>query len=455
MMNISAYRKAFATLPTGVDEAEVNAESHRVGRVEVHGGELSGADLSEDEAMYLRVSGERTGYVYTQDPLDDPAAVLIEAFENGRSSEKSGPDEIHRAAEAVVMDFGQAEATLDIDTLGSYALAFERELLASDSRIPEAFISLRAETIGMRTVNSHGLDVASTKPLYILAATVKSEKGGRLYTACYNRTASSLDSFSVDDFAHDLAQALECQYDPEPFRSGSYRAILHRNVVYNIMSTAWQLFSGQRYLEGSCLFSGKLGESVAAECISLKDYPKHPDSGFDIPCDCEGSAGTVVDLLDRGRLAGLMHNLTTARALGAKPTGNAGRRPLLSGNIATDILVTPRNICVEPGFRSLDEMVEDLEEGILLTSSLDVFHSLNIASGAFSIPCKGVVVRKGRRGAATGSLMLSGNLGVLLEGIEEVGSDLYIGTMLALDNYGIGACSLQVNEVSLSGAHGD
>ena len=394
-MNISTYVEAFATLPPGAAEAEVNMESHDIGRVEVHAGEVTGADRSEDAALYVRVSGERTGYVYTQDLRDDPSTVILEALENGRSSESPEPDEIRRAADAFVMDAGHDEARLDTESLGTYAMAFERELCASDSRIPDLFISLRAETIGMRTVNSHGLDVGSTKPLYILSATVKSEKGGRLHTAGYNRTASSLDRFKLGNFAHELVEALECQYDPQPFRSGRYGAILHRNVVYNIMSTAWQLFSGQRYLEGSCLFSGKLGAMVAADCLGIKDYPFHPESGFDIPCDCEGSVGTVVDILERGRLAGLMHNLTTAKALGAAPTGNAGRRPLLSGNIATDIQVTPRNICVEPGLRSLDAMLEDLEEGILVTSSLDVFHSVNIASGSFSIPCRGVAVRGG------------------------------------------------------------
>jgi len=304
----------------------------------------------------------------------------------------------------------------------------------------------------MRTVNSRGLDVGATRPLYILTAVATSERGGRLYTANYNRTASALEDFGVEDFGRNLAEMLESQYDPKPFRSGSYKAILHRNVVYNIMSTVWQLFSGQRYLEGSSLFSGRLGARVAADCLKVRDYPSRPDSGFDIVCDCEGSPGGVVDLLERGRLVGLMHNLATAKALKAKPTGNAGRRPLLSGNIPTAIQVTPRNLCVEPGSRGLDEMVESLGEGILVTASFDVFHSINIASGAFSIPCKGIVVRNGRRESATGPLVLSGNLGDALMGVEEVGSDFYIGTMLALDNYGIGACSLRVDEVSISGA---
>ncbi len=186
-------------------------------------------------------------------------------------------------------------------------------------------------------------------------------------------------------------------------------------------------------------------------CLSIRDYPARPDSGFDLPCDCEGSPGKPVDLLERGVFKGLMHNLSTAKALGAEPAGNAGRRPLLSGSIPTEIQVTPRNFCVEPGRSSPAEMIESLDEGVIVTESFDVFHSINIASGVFSIPCKGVFVRDGRRKSATGPLVLSGNLGALLRGIEEVGNDFYIGTMLALDNYGVGACSLRINELSLSG----
>lgn len=452
MTDLRAFQKAFASLPRGAAEAEANAESHGVGRVEVHGGAVTGADRSEDQALYLRVSGDRTGYSYTQDLRDDPQELLREAYENGQFSESPSPEEIRRGSDAVAMDLGEVEAGLDIDSLGRYGQAFERDLLAFAPGISEVFLSARAETIGMRTVNSYGLDVGATRPLYILTAVATSERAGRQYTASYNRTAPALEDFSVEDFGLNLAEMLEDQYDPEPFRSGFYKAILHRNVVYNIMSTAWQLFSGQRYLEGSSLFSGKLGGKVAADCLKVRDYPSRPDSGFDIACDCEGSAGGAVDLLDRGRLVSLMHNLATAKALAAAPTGNAGRRPLLSGNIPTAIQVTPRNFCVEPGSRGLDEMVESLGDGILVTASFDVFHSINIASGAFSIPCKGVVVRNGRRESATGPLVLSGNLGETLKGVEEVGSDFYIGTMLALDNYGIGACSLRVNELSISGA---
>jgi len=451
MIGIDAYKRALRRLPPEITEAEINAERHRLSLVRIYDGKVIGSDQSESQALYLRVSGKKTGYLYTQDLKDDPEKAIREAYENGRFSERQSPDEMRRGAAAVSLDFGEKEAVSDLRLLGEFAADFGERIRAHSPSPLSLNITIRAETIGQRTINSNGLDVGFERPLYVVNATAIAERKGRQYSAAYNRTASNLEGFSAEEFCRNLVELLECQYDPQPFRSGYYPAILRNNVVYNIFSTAWQIFSGQRYLEGSSMLAGRLGEPIAAESLSVRDYPTRPDSGFDIPSDCEGSPGGPADLLEQGVFRGLMHNLSTAKALGAEPTGNAGRRPLLSGSIPTEILVTPRNFCVEPGSASLAEMLARMDRGVLVTESFDVFHSINIASGAFCIPCKGALVSDGTRKSAAGPLVLSGNLGTLLKGVQEVGNDFYIGTMLALDNYGIGACSLRVDELSLSG----
>jgi PmbA protein len=452
MISAATLQHAFSRLPSGAREAEANEETHDVSLVELHDGAVTGVAQSAQSVWYVRVSGERTGYTYTQDLSGDPGTLLGEAYANGAGSERSAPDAIHRGSGATRLDFGRSVAVADLEALARYAADFERALRASDPRITDAFVSLKAETTGLHTVNSHGLDAGFSRPLYILSAIMNSESDGRQHTVSYNRSASALDRFSAAGFGADGMELLESQYGQRPFVSGRYPAVLHRNVVYNILETAWQLFSGLRYLEGSSLFAGKLGSRVAAACLGIRDYPSRPDSGFDIPCDCEGTPGVAVDLVEGGVLAGLLHSLGTAAALGAKPTGNAGRRPLLYGNIQTDVMVTPRNVCIEPGQAPLGDLVGRMGDGVLVTTSFDVFHSINIASGAFSIPCKGVVVRGGRREAATGPMVVSGNLRDLLASIVEVGNDLYVGSMLALDNYGIGACSLRVEGLDFCGA---
>ena len=452
MTGLEAFLRVFDRLPSGAVEAEVNAETHTFGRVVVHDGAVIDADQSEQSAYYARVSGERTGYAYCQGLPEDPAEFIREGFENSAHSEKGGPDEIRRGSLAVKQDFGVVPAVSDISLLARYAEKFEKEFRSLNRRLSDAFVTLRAETVGLRTINSHGLDVRSVRPLYIMSVDFNAAAAGGQIAGTYNRTASSPDAFDPEEFARSAGETVGSRLNPGPFRSGACRTVLQKNVVYNIMSTAWQLFSGHRYLEGSCMLSGKLGQPVASPALRIVDRPSHGESGFSIPCDCEGTPGASVAILSDGFLTGLMHNLATAIALSAEPTGNAGRRPLLSGNIPTDILVTPRNFCVEPGSNTLEELIGKMGDGLLVTESSDIFHSINIASGAFSIPCRGIVIRGGERATSTGPLTMSGNLKELMESVEEAGNDFYLGTMLALDNYGIGACSLRVGKMDFSGA---
>jgi PmbA protein len=454
MIDLNAYVKAFEALPAGTAEAEVNAEAHRVSLVRLIDGEVASSDQAESAARFLRVTGERTGYLYTQDPAEDPVRALREALENGACSESPRPDAMRRGGAAFRKDFGSTAADGDLRRLADFGRDFSAAVTAALPAPMSLSLSVRAETIGLRTVNTHGLDAGFERPLYIVDAAGVSIASGRRCSASFNRTAASPEAFSAREFADELAELAASQGNQAPFKSGAYPAVLRRNVVYNILSTAWQLFSAKRCLEGSSLFEGRPGAEAAAPCVSFTDYPAIAGSGFDYPCDCEGSPGETVPIVRRGILTGLMHNLSTAEAMGAVPTGNAGRRPLLSGSIPTEIQATPRNFCLEPGTATLDELVDAMGDGVLVTGSFDVFHSINIASGSFSIPCRGVAVRGGKRISATGPIVFSGNLGSLLKSIAGVGNDLYWGTMLALDNYGIGACSVLVDALSFSGASG-
>ncbi len=63
MIDIDAYKQAFRRLPSTIAEAEVNAERHKLGLVRLYGGKIIGEDQYERQALYLRVSGEKTGYL--------------------------------------------------------------------------------------------------------------------------------------------------------------------------------------------------------------------------------------------------------------------------------------------------------------------------------------------------------------------------------------------------------
>jgi PmbA protein len=166
--------------------------------------------------------------------------------------------------------------------------------------------------------------------------------------------------------------------------------------------------------------------------------------------DCEGSLGSDTILVENGVLKHLMNNLTSAEAMQEAPTGNAGRKALLSGNIHTDILVTPKNFRMDPGSDTLETLFEKMQNGVYLYDSLDVFHSIHIASGDYSIPCEGILIRDGKMAGKLPGLTINGKIQDLLKDITAVGNDPATYCMPILNSYLVSSPSVLVSKISVS-----
>ena len=82
MISLDSYQKGFRNLPDGVKDAEVNAETHRMISVQIENGEISEVKESSSVQIFVRVKTGHTGYAYTEDPEEDAAELLKEAYEN-------------------------------------------------------------------------------------------------------------------------------------------------------------------------------------------------------------------------------------------------------------------------------------------------------------------------------------------------------------------------------------
>lgn len=448
MISLDAYKEAFHRLPAGAAEAEVNAETHTVRSFSVREGKPSDAGFSEKAELFIRVSGEKTGYAYTQNIADDPDRLIKQAYENGMFSDMDRADNI--CAEPLQSVICDETELLDTETLknalsGIYRTLFEK--LSAEGVKFRLNVELQAEAYGQRTVNSHGLDVGFVKPVFILSAGCILD--GEMITN--DAMADDPAHFDLDTFAEDLKTRMR-HLGPAGtgFQSGEQEVILSETAVSQMFMTAWQEFSTVRHAGGAAALAGLLGTKIAGSCLTITDEPC-PEGGYPMFADCEGTPGTVTEVVRDGVFTGLLSNRAGAETMGLPCTGNAGRRPLLFGNIATDILVTPKNFCIRPGTSSLREMEQHMKDGILITEYFDLFHSLDIPSGNFSVPCYGVLIRDGKECGTVKGLNMSGNFKEMLKNITEVGSVRQIHPMNFLQNYGIGSCALRVGKLKISG----
>ena len=121
-------------------------------------------------------------------------------------------------------------------------------------------------------------------------------------------------------------------------------------------------FGTRQYKEGRSYLSGRLGEKIVGDNISIEDDPYHPlQTGP--PFDGEGYSKSKVTLVESGILRGLASSRISAhKYTDAKPTGQELPLPNPLGETPTNVVIRGRG-----GTKTVEELVEELERGLLIT----------------------------------------------------------------------------------------
>jgi TldD protein len=100
---------------------------------------------------------------------------------------------------------------------------------------------------------------------------------------------------------------------------------------------------------------------VSSELITIYDDGKIAGGLGFLPYDDEGIECKRTVLIENGVLKSYMHDRTSAALSGVNPTGNAH-----AWDYSVEPLIRQTNIGIEAGDWSVEEMIEDIEEGLFL-----------------------------------------------------------------------------------------
>jgi predicted Zn-dependent protease len=162
--------------------------------------------------------------------------------------------------------------------------------------------------------------------------------------------------------------------DPVSIPPGEYDVILEPLAVRDmLMYLAFMGFSGASYREGASFMSGKMGEKVTGDNITIWDDGLDP-SGCPMPFDFEGIPKKKVMLIENGVARGVVYDSVTAAKDGKEPTGHS------LGDMAF-IPSLPINLFMAGGSVSVEDMIASTKKGILVTR----FHYVNLVHPVKSI----------------------------------------------------------------------
>lgn len=216
--------------------------------------------------------------------------------------------------------------------------------------------------------NSLGVSVAMPRTMLRATVLATGARGGTGWASFTTRDAHALDGAALGEFAADTARRSAEPGDLEP---GDYTVLLAPEAVADIAQfLAWYGCSAKSVEEGRSFMSGKAGQRVTSEAITLVDDAVAPDA-MGLVFDYEGQPKQRTVLIDRGVAVGPVTDSYWAAKTGRPNTSHALPAPNAQGPM-------PLDVEIEAGDAEPAEMIASVKRGIYVTR----FHYVNIEDPA-------------------------------------------------------------------------
>lgn len=318
--------------------------------------------------------------------------------------------------------------------------AMENACKAADSRYLNGYNMVETTRHTVRIANSFGMDQTYTENFCDLYCGANVKEGDNVSTGGFVQISRDFDALDPDRLARDSVDQAVKGLNAEPVASGKYHVVFWNEALVSLLGVFSTVFSAETEQMGLSLLSGKLGETIAAPCVTLVDDPLRPDCLGSRPFDDEGVPSHQHMLVENGVFRTFLHNLKTARKAGVESTGNGSK-----ADYSSPVRVAPSNLYFEPGALSFEELLSQVGDGIVITEVSGLHAGANPVSGDFSLLSKGYTLKDGKRDQPLERITVAGNFYELLKNIRAFASDL------RFPNGALGSASADAGEMTVSG----
>jgi TldD protein len=214
--------------------------------------------------------------------------------------------------------------------------------------------------------NTRGTLVSTESVRTMIWHSITAQNGSVRQRASERRARQSgfelVEEIPGSEFSAKAAERAVSLLSAPPAPAGKLPAIFHPSIAGLLVHEAiGHNTEGDLVLTGQSILGGKLGTQVAADCISIVDDSTIPRSWGSYTYDSEGVPGQRRALVEKGVLKGFLHSLETAAKMGVAPNGSAR-----ADGFQHRPIVRMSNTMILPGESSLEELMRDIDLGILL-----------------------------------------------------------------------------------------
>ena len=415
------------------DDGELYLQYRRAEAFGFDDGRLKTASYDTNAGFGLRaVSGEMTAFAHANE-LSEAAIkraaetmALIDPSERAKAAAPAGTNS------RLYTDADPLDLVPFADKV-NLCQAIDAAARARDPRVAQVSVGLSGTWSVVEIVRPDGFVATDVRPLVRLNVQLVVEQNGRRETGTHGFGGRYLYdrlfdegawNHSVDEALRQALVNLESVAAPAGEMTvllgpGWPGVLLHEAIGHGL--------EGDFNRKGTSVFTGRIGEQVAARGITIVDDGAIQDRRGSLTIDDEGTPTRETILIEDGFLKGYMQDRLNARLMGVEATGNGRRESLAHAPM-------PRmtNTFMKGGKDDPAELLSRVKNGIFAKSFGG--GQVDIVSGKFVFSCtEAYKIEDGRLGAPIKGATLIGDGASVLTKVDGVGNDF------ALDE-GIGMC---------------
>lgn len=415
--------KACETAINVSKDADVEAyAAHGVSRaVRIEKNDIHLATSEEASSIGVRVFKDKALGFASNNTLDEKS-VSATAAEALAIAGASRPDDANVLSEK--SDYPEVPGLYDpaVEKVEiSHVLEYARDLLAAardyDSRVMIDGGSVSVGVTRRAIMNSRGVEASETSGVIVYQLMGMARDGDDVSTFQFEFDVNrSPGDVNVKKVGRDLAEKLIATLGAGKGESFKGTVILTPDSLGALLcSPIFFSASAENVQKGRSRWKDKAGEKVASELITVYDDGLIPGGMGSSAFDREGVPHGKFTVIENGRLGGYMYDTRTAHRDGVKSTGHA------AGGTRGVPGIGPTNVTVAPGERSIDEIIGEIELGIIVNR----FSGWpNPISGDFSGVVKGgFLIKDGKKDRPLTGTLVQGNMYEAMNNVSAVSKE--------------------------------
>lgn len=400
----------------------------------------------------------KTSYAYSNDLT--PRALLQSASDASRMARYMPEKTIASlATRKPSVQFSIRSMPESIPLEKKIALVRNAEKIARsiDQRIRQVTVIYRDSVQDVQTATSEGFITDDKRVYTLLMVQVIAGQNGIVQTG-YESVGGFIgfelfDKEDIEKLSSSAAQRAVMMLSARKAPAGRMPVVISSNaggtMIHEAIGHGLEADLAQQDLS---VFSGKLGQRVASELVTVIDDSTLPGRRGSFRFDDEGTPSQRSVLVENGILKSFMYDKLTAIKDNTQSTGNGRRESYKSRPI-------PRmtNTFIAPSVDDPEDIVRSVDHGLLVVRMGG--GQVNTVTGDFVFDVQeGYLIKSGEKDELVRGATLAGNGPEVLKAIDMVGNDLgfSIGTC-GKDSQGVPVTdampTLRIPEIVVGGVH--